>query len=62
MKNPPVPPPFTQRSALLLMGAVLCALVIGVLTFFAVGNAAAAVVSGLIAFGGAFTFLHNHIR
>ena len=55
-------PPFSQRLALLLVAAILCALVMGVVTFFAFGNAWVAVLTGLTALGGSFAFLHAHVR
>ena len=60
MTNPS--PPITERAALLLVAAILCALVMGALAFLAFGNVPMAVIAGLTAFGGAFAFLHAHIR
>jgi hypothetical protein len=60
MTNPV--PPITERAALLLVAAILCALVMGVLAFLAFGNVPMAVIAGLTAFGGVFAFLHAHIR
>ncbi|HEX6347360.1 hypothetical protein [Umezawaea sp.] len=55
-------PPFTQRLALLLVAAVLCALVTGSVAFLAFGNPWVAVLAGLTALGGSFAFLHAHVR
>jgi hypothetical protein len=55
-------PPVPQRLALLVVAAVLCALVMGAVTFFAFGNPWLAVLAGLTALGGSFAFLNAHIR
>ena len=60
MTNPP--PPFTQRVALLLVAAILCALIVGGLTFLALCNVPGAVLAGLTALGGSFAFLNIHVR
>ncbi|WP_285739371.1 hypothetical protein [Kitasatospora phosalacinea] len=51
----------SAHAALVLVGAVVVGIVVGVLTFFGGGPAAAAVLAGLTAFGAATVALHKLI-
>ncbi|NUW02874.1 hypothetical protein [Streptomyces sp. CAI 127] len=54
-------PLLTAHAAIVLMMAILIGMVIGVLTFLSVGDAAAALLAGLTGSGFSIPVLHKHI-
>jgi hypothetical protein len=62
MAKKPFPPPLVSiRTAVILLLGFVCGVTIGVLTYFAGGNTAAAILAGLTSTGGAIVFLNKTI-
>jgi len=60
--QPPLQEPFlTMRTTIILLAAFVIGVFVGTLTFFTGHIAAAAVLAGLIAFGGSIPALHSLI-